>query len=190
MYVTAIAPGGSGGLAALNPEQLQSDEPELLFSSYVGGLGLEVPTSADLGNCPPPIEGPCFFFAGQTESVNLQTTANAPADLGQIAPHDAFVLLRQPQVLPGLPGSLDEAIDLFPVGAGKAETAAGGHKLPHLLQREMLSMLPGGSHSPAVCPDPTAVFSGSSRVGNTPPFQDHLALDNSVHLISQTALLP
>ena len=94
MYVTAIAPGGSGGLAALNPEQLQSDEPELLFSSYVGGLGLEVPTSADLGNCPPPIEGPCFFFAGQTESVNLQTTANAPADLGQIAPHDAFVLLR------------------------------------------------------------------------------------------------
>ena len=105
----------------------------------------------------------------------------APADRGQIAPHDAFVLLPQPQVLPGLPGSLDEAIDLFPVGAGKAETAGGGHKLPHLLQREMLSMLPGDSHSPAVCPDPTAVFSGSSRVGNTPPFQDHLVLDNSVH---------
>ena len=68
---------------------------------------------------------------------------------------------------------------LFPVGAGKAETAAGGHKRPHLLQREMLSMRPGDSHSPAVCADPTAVFSGSSRVGNTPPFQDHLALDNS-----------
>ncbi len=78
MYVTVIAPGGSGGLAALNPEQLQSNEPELLFSSYVGGLGLEVPTSADLGNCPPPIEGPCFFFTGQTESANLATTPNAP----------------------------------------------------------------------------------------------------------------
>ena len=87
--------------------------------------------------------------------------------------------LYQCQVLPGLPGSLDEAIDLFPVGAGEGEAAAGGHKLAYLLQRETLSMLPGDSHSPAVCPDPTAVFSGSSRVGNTPPFQDHLALDNS-----------
>ena len=72
---------------------------------------------------------------------------------------------RQDSLLLGLPGSLDKAIDLFPVGAGKTETAAGGHKLAYLLQREMLSMLPGDSHSPAVCPDPTAVFSGSSCIG-------------------------
>ena len=40
-------------------------------------------------------------------------------------------------------------------------------------------MLHGDSHSPAVCPLPAAVASGSSCVGNTPPVQDHLALDNS-----------
>ena len=38
----------------------------------------------------------------------------------------------------------------------------------------------GDLHSPAVCPLPAAVASGPSCVGNTPPVQDHLALDNSV----------
>ena len=81
MYVTVIAPSGSGGLAALSVEQAQADSPRLLYSSYVGGQGLEVPTSTDLGNCPPPIDSPCFFFAGHTSSRNLETTANAPQDV-------------------------------------------------------------------------------------------------------------
>ena len=104
----------------------------------------------------------------------------APADLGQIAPHDAFVFLRQPQVLVRPQGALDEAVDLLALGAGKAEATAGSHKLAHLAQRETLCMLHGDSHSPAVCPLPAAVVSGSSCVGNTPPVQDHLALDNSL----------
>ena len=45
MYVTVIAPGGSGGLAALNPEQLQSDDPELLYSSY--GIHVPEPSECD-----------------------------------------------------------------------------------------------------------------------------------------------
>ena len=32
-----------------------------------------------VGNCPSPLEGPCFFFAGQTVSANLETTPNTPA---------------------------------------------------------------------------------------------------------------
>ena len=78
MYVTVIAPSGSGGLAALSAEQEQTDAPRLLYSSYVGGQDVEVPSSTDLGNCPPPIDGPCFFFAGHTSSRNLETTPNAP----------------------------------------------------------------------------------------------------------------
>ena len=95
----------------------------------------------------------------------------APADLGQIAPHDPLVFLRQLLVVPRPQGALDEAIDLLAVGAGEAEAAAGGHKLLHLLQCETLSMLHRDSHSPAVCPVPTASFSGSSCVGNIPPFR-------------------
>jgi len=34
-------------------------------------------------------------------------------------------------------------------------------------------------HSPAVCPDPSCLSSGSSCAGNTPPLQAHLVLDNS-----------
>ncbi len=78
MYVTVIAPSGSGGLAALSAEQAQADSPRLLYSSYVGGQDVEVPTSTDLGNCPPPIDGPCFFFSGHTSCRNLETTPNAP----------------------------------------------------------------------------------------------------------------
>ena len=70
--------------------------------------------------------------------------------------------------------ALDEAMDLLAVGAAKAEAAAGGRKLLHLRQREMLSMLHRDSHSPAVRPAPTPAFSGSSCVGNTP------VLENSV----------
>ena len=32
-----------------------------------------------IGNCPSPLEGPCFFFAGQTESASVETTPNAPS---------------------------------------------------------------------------------------------------------------
>ena len=78
-----------------------------------------------------------------------------------------------------LQGAFDKTVDLLAPGAGKAEAAAGGHEFAHLDQRETLSMLHGDSHSPAVCPLPAAVASGSSCVGNTPPVQDHLALDNS-----------
>ena len=79
MYVTVIAPGGSGGPVALGAEMEQSQPPALLYSTYIGGPSLEVPTSADLGNCPSPLAGPCFFFAGQTESASVETTPNAPS---------------------------------------------------------------------------------------------------------------
>ena len=48
MYVTVIAPGGSGGPVALGAEIEQSQPPALLYSTYVGGPSLEVPTGADL----------------------------------------------------------------------------------------------------------------------------------------------
>ena len=57
--------------------------------------------------------------------------------------------------------ALDEAMDLLVVGAAKAEAAAGGRKLLHLLQRETLSRLHRDSHSPAVrpvYPDPCLRF--------------------------------
>ncbi len=60
LYVTVIAPGGSGGPVALGTGKEQSQAPTLLYSTYIGGSLLEVPTSADLGNCPSPLEGPCF----------------------------------------------------------------------------------------------------------------------------------
>ena len=78
MYVTVIAPSGSGGLAALSAEREQADAPRLLYSSYVGGQDVEVPTDTALGNCPAPIDGPCFFFTGYTSSRNLEVTPNAP----------------------------------------------------------------------------------------------------------------
>ena len=51
-------------------------------------------------------------------------------------------------------------------------------------------MLHGDSHSPAVCPLPAAVASGSSCVGNTPPVQDHLALDNSLTRSRRRSRIP
>ena len=101
------------------------------------------------------------------------------ADLDQVAPHDPFVFLGQPQIALPAQHALDEAVDLGPARARKAEPVAGGHKPPHLLQRETLSILHGDLHSPAMSPAPTDASSGSSCIGNTPPFQDHLALDNS-----------
>ena len=81
MYVTVIAPSGSGGLAALSAEREQADAPRLLYSSYVGGQDVEVPTDTALGNCPAPIDGPCFFFTGYTSSRNLEVTPNAPQSI-------------------------------------------------------------------------------------------------------------
>ncbi len=76
--VTVIAPSGSGGLAALSDEQAQAGPPRLLYSSYVGGQDVEVPTDTALGNCPAPIDGPCFFFTDHTSSRNIEVTPNAP----------------------------------------------------------------------------------------------------------------
>ena len=122
------------------------------------------------------LHGPALVVASD-QTRNLRQAASA--DLGQIAPQHALVFLLQSPVGLGLQGALDEAIDFHPAGAQEGEAAAGRHELAHLGQRETLCILHGDSHSPAVCPHPSAVFSESSCVGNTPPVQDHLVLDNS-----------
>ena len=132
------------------------------------------------------LHGPALAVASD-QARDLRQAASA--DLGQIAAHHALVFLRQPQVLLGLQGALHEAVDLLPTAAGEAEAGAGSDKLAHLAQRETLNILHGDSHSPAVCPLPTAVLSGSSCIGNTPPVQDHLALDNSGSQTSPTPAL-
>ena len=101
------------------------------------------------------------------------------ADLHEIAPHDPFVFFRQTQAALGASGAFGQPVSLLAAGCGEAESAAGGEKLSHLGQRKKFGMLHGELPSPAVCPVPAGSLSGSSCVGNTPPFQAHLVLDNS-----------
>ena len=116
MYVTVIAPSGSGGLAALSAEQEQSGAPRLLYSSYVGGQDVEVPSSTDLGNCPSPLDGPCFFFSGHTSSQNLATTPNAPQGVVR-GFEDPVVGILAPNVTTG--GGMDIAYLAVLGGSGR-----------------------------------------------------------------------
>ncbi|MND00012.1 hypothetical protein D3C83_184950 [compost metagenome] len=65
----------------------------------------------------------------------------------------------------------DQAVDPPATRSGEADRAGGGEKLSHLSQREMFGMLHGDLHSLAVSLDPANSLSGSSCVGNTPPFR-------------------
>ena len=75
--------------------------------------------------------------------------------------------------------AFEKGVNLLAAGAGEAQSVAGVEEFSHLGEGEMFGMLHGDLHSPALCPDPACSSSGSSCVGNTPPLQAHLALDNS-----------
>ena len=122
--------------------------------------------------------------AAASRSARLDDAALAPtgdqagdlrqaesADLGQIAAHDSLVFLRQTRVPASAQGAFDQPVNLLAAGAGKAEGGAGVEKLLDLGRRQMFGMLHGNRHSPAVCPVPPWSLSGSSCVGNTPPFR-------------------
>ena len=70
-----------------------------------------------------------------------------------------------------LQSALDEVIDLLALGAGKAEAAAGGHKLAPLDQRETLSMLPGDSIHPKCALSRLLSFQDHLVSETPPPFR-------------------
>ena len=122
--------------------------------------------------------------ASASRSARLDDAALAPtgdqasdlrpaesADLDQIAAHDSLVFLRQTRVLAGAQSAPEQRVDGLAAGPGEAERGAGVEKLLHLDRPEMFGMLHGNRHSPAVCPVPPWLLSGSSCVGNTPPFR-------------------
>ena len=79
MWNAVIAPSPPGGIAALGPARPkgQDEGPQLLYSTFVGGIGDENATDADLGECPQGLEGSCFFWTGFTTSRPFKTTPGA-----------------------------------------------------------------------------------------------------------------
>ena len=105
-----------------------------------------------------------------------------PAQSGELAqesPYDPLRAFAQPPLLPGLPNSPPKIVDRCSPRGGPFDRPAPLDQFPHLGQGQPLCVLHSDGHPPAGCTPIPALPSGSSWVGNTPPLQAHLALDNS-----------
>ncbi len=97
----------------------------------------------------------------------------------QVAPQQALVGLTQPPVAEASQDALDVLVRLLPVRDQDHSCGLAREKLPDMFQVRVGLQFDMQNHPPMIPTSPSEAVSGSSLVGNNPPLQAHLSLEEA-----------